>query len=234
MALIDRQYLETPFYGSRRMTVFLRQLGYDVNRKRVQRLMRLIGLEGKSPGKPTSKPHPENRVYPYLLRGVEITHVNQVWSTDITYLKLKRGFMYLTAIIDWHSRYILSWELSNSLDSGFCVRALKRAFRCYGVPEIFNTDQGSQFTSKEFTSCLLEKDVRISMDGRGRAYDNIFIERLWRSLKYEYVYLNDPASVEELVEGLRWWMKFYNEERPHSALPGAVTPCEFYQQGLKT
>jgi len=231
MKLIDRQYLDTPFYGSRRMTIWLQKQGYAVNRKRVMRLMRKMGLMGLAPGPNTSKPHPEHKVYPYLLRGVEITRVNQVWSTDITYIPLRRGFMYLTAVIDWYSRYVLSWELSNTLDCGFCVRALERALR-HGKPEIFNTDQGSQFTSNDFTGVLLKNSIRISMDGRGRALDNIFVERLWRSLKYECVYLNDYENVPDLVEGLRRWLSFYNNERFHTSLPGKITPREMYESGL--
>ncbi len=231
MKLIDRQYLVTPFYGSRRMTIWLRRQGYEVNRKRVMRLMRKMRLAGLAPGPNTSKPHPEHKVYPYLLRDVEITRVNQVWSTDITYIPLKRGFMYLTAVIDWYSRYVLSWELSNTMENMFCVRALERALR-HGKPEIFNTDQGSQFTSNEFTGVLLKNSIRISMDGRGRALDNIFVERLWRSLKYECVYLNDYENVPDLMEGLRWWFAFYNDERPHMSLPGNITPREMYESCL--
>ena len=237
MKLMDRQYLVTPFYGSRRMTIWLQQQGYEVNRKRVMRLMRTMGLAGLAPGPDTSKPHPEHKVYPYLLRNMKITRVNQVWSTDITYIPMKRGFMYLTAVMDWHSRYVLSWELSNTLESCFCVRALERALR-QGKPEIFNTDQGSQFTSKEFTEVLEKNSIRISMDGRGRALDNIFIERLWRSLKYECIYLNDFEDVPELIQGLRWWLPFYNlcpygyEERPHTSLPGNLTPRKMYESYL--
>ena len=231
MKLIDRQYLVTPFYGSRRMTIWLRRQGYEVNRKRVMRLMRKMRLVGLAPGPNTSKPHPAHNVYPYLLRDVEITRVNQVWSTDITYIPLKRGFMYLTAVIDWYSRYVLSWELSNTMENTFCVRALERALR-HGKPEIFNTDQGSQFTSNEFTGVLLKNSIRISMDGRGRALDNIFVERLWRSLKYECVYLNDYENVPDLMEGLRRWFAFYNEERPHMSLPGNITPYEMYKSCL--
>lgn len=231
MKLIDRQYLVTPFYGSRRMTIWLRRQGYEVNRKRVMRLMRKMRLVGLAPGPNTSKPHPEHNVYPYLLRDVEITRVNQVWSTDITYIPLKRGFMYLTAVIDWYSRYVLSWELSNTMENTFCVRALERALR-HDKPEIFNTDQGSQFTSNEFTGVLLKNSIRISMDGRGRALDNIFVERLWRSLKYECVYLNDYENVPDLMEGLRRWFAFYNEERPHMSLPGNITPYEMYKSCL--
>ena len=233
MKLIDRQYMQTPFYGSRRMTVWLKQQGYEVNRKRVMRLMRVMGLEGQAPGPATSKPHPEHKIYPYLLRGLKIDTVNQVWSTDITYIPLKSGFMYLTAVIDWHSRYVLSWELSNSLEVDFCLRALDKALR-HGKPKIFNTDQGSQFTSTEFTNKLLKNEILISMDGRGRALDNIFIERLWRSLKYECIYLNEYENVPELLEGLKWWFRFYNEERPHMSLPGHVSPMVIYNKFLNS
>ena len=231
MKAIDRQYIQTPFYGSRRMAIWLKGQGYAVNRKRVMRLMHKMGLEGQAPGPSTSKPHPEHKVYPYLLRGLEITSVNQVWSTDITYIPLRQGYMYLAAVMDWHSRYVLSWELSNSLDSEFCVRALEVALR-RGKPEIFNTDQGSQFTSDDFTSRLLGNAIRISMDGRGRALDNIFIERLWRSLKYECIYLNEYENVPELLEGLKWWFGFYNEKRPHTALPGKINPRSMYEKCL--
>ena len=200
------------------MTLCLQGQGYRVNRKRIVRLMRKMGLEGQSPGPSTSKPQPGHKVYPYLLRGFEVTSVNQVWSTDITYIPLRQGFMYLSAVMDWYSRYVLSWELSNTLCIGFCMRALERALR-RGKPEIFNTDQGSQFASKEFTSRLESQSIRISMDGRGRALDNIFVERLWRSLKYECIYLNAYENVPELLEGLRCWFRFYNEERPRPPVP---------------
>lgn len=231
MRQIDHQYLLTPFYGSRRMTIILRQKGYDINRKRVVRLMRKMGLAGLAPGPNMTKPHPEHRVYPYLLRDVKITAVNQVWSTDITYIPMKRGFMYLTAVMDWYSRYVLSWELSNTMESTFCVKALEHALRT-SKPEIFNTDQGSQFTSRDFTEVLQKHSIRISMDGRGRALDNIFIERLWRSLKYECIYLNDYENVPELLDGLRWWFKLYNEERPHTSLLGNLTPRRMYELSL--
>lgn len=231
MRQIDHQYLLTPFYGNRRMTIILRQKGYDINRKRVVRLMRKMGLAGLAPGPNMTKPHPEHRVYPYLLRNVKITAVNQVWSTDITYIPMKRGFMYLTAVMDWYSRYVLSWELSNTMESTFCVKALEHALRT-SKPEIFNTDQGSQFTSRDFTEVLQKHSIRISMDGRGRALDNIFIERLWRSLKYECIYLNDYENVPELLDGLRWWFKLYNEERPHTSLLGNLTPRRMYELSL--
>jgi len=200
--LIDEEYTRRPFYGSRRMVVFLEGKGHEVNRKRVQRLMRLMGLAGMAPGPNTSRPHPQHRVYPYLLRGVFVTRPNQVWSTDITYIRLERGFAYLVAIIDWYSRKVLSWRLSNTLDAAFCVDCLEDALRYYGKPEIFNSDQGVQFTSEAFTSILKREEIRISMDGRGRALDNIFVERLWRSVKHEDVYLKGYASMGELMIGL--------------------------------
>ena len=226
MELIDRQYLLTPFYGSRRMCAWLRRQGYGVNRKRVQRLMRLMGLAGVGPRPGTSRSHPEHKIYPYLLKGVSITRVNQVWSTDITYCGLSNGFMYLVAVMDWHSRYVLSWELSNTLDVHFCLEALERAL-LNGKPEIFNTDQGSQFTSRLFTGRLKESGIQISMDGRGRALDNVFIERLWRSVKYECLYLNEISSVMELRDRLEEYFVFYNTKRPHQSL-GYRTPEEVH------
>lgn len=232
MRLIDRQYLETPSYGSRRMTIWLRAHGDDVNRKRVQRLMRLMGLEGLAPKRSTSKPALGHRVFPYLLRNVAITHPDHVWSTDITYLPLRGGYVYLTAILDWYSRYVLTWRLSNRLDSSFCVEALEEALKG-GRPEIFNSDQGSQFTSAEFTGRLLDRAVAISMDGRGRAFDNVFIERLWRSLKYEDIYLKEYATVDELDEGLTRYFAWYNHERFHQALD-YQTPYHVYHWGPET
>lgn len=226
MKLIDRQYTDVPIYGSRRMTAWLRRKGHDVNRKRIQRLMRLMGLEGIAPKPGTSKPHPEHEIYPYLLRNVKIVRPNQVWSTDITYCALRSGFMYLVAVIDWYSRYIVSWELSNTLDADFCVVALNRALE-RGKPEIFNTDQGCQFTSKPFLSPLKDRQISISMDGRGRALDNIFVERFWRTLKYEWLYLNDYERVPDLSRGLQKYLRFYNSERLHSSL-GYRTPQEIH------
>jgi len=226
MNLMDAQYLRTPFYGSRRMAAWLCRQGYDVNRKRVQRLMRTMGFEGVAPKPGTSRPSPENEIYPYLLRNLEVTRSDQVWSTDITYCGMQKGFMYLVAIIDWHSRFVLSWELSNTLDTAFCIEALSRALE-KAQPEIFNTDQGSQFTSKAFLAPLKERNIRISMDGRGRALDNIFVERFWRSLKYEWLYLNEYESVRDLSQGLREYFRFYNTERLHSSL-GYRTPEEVY------
>jgi putative transposase len=187
--LIDEEYTRHPFYGSRKMVRYLHTQGHGVNRKRVQRMMRLMGLAGMAPGPNTSKGHPEHKLYPYLLRGVPIVRVNQVWSTDITYIRLAHGFVYLVAVIDWYSRKVLSWRISNSMEAVFCVDCLEDALRAHGTPEIFNSDQGSQFTSDAFTSVLKHQGITISMDGRGRAFDNIFVERFWRSVKHEDVYL---------------------------------------------
>jgi len=217
MRHIDAQYLKTPFYGYRRMTAHLRRRGYTVNEKRVRRLMRLMGLEAVGPRPRTSVAAPEHTVYPYLLRGLAITRPNQVWSTDITYIPLARGFMYLVAVMDWYSRYVLSWRLSNTLDGHFCLDALEAALT-QGKPEIFNTDQGAQFTANKFTSRLVDAEIRVSMDGRGRALDNVFVERLWRSVKYEDVYIRDYTTVPDLDEGLERYFTFYNHERPHQSL----------------
>ena len=230
-ALIDEEYTSRPFYGSRRMVVFLRGRGYCVNRKRVQRLMRGMGLAGMAPGPATSKPHPGHKVYPYLLRGVAVTRPNQVWSTDLTYIRLARGHAYLVAIIDWYSRKVLSWRISNSMDASFCVDCLEDALRHHGKPEVFNSDQGSQFTSGAFTDVLKREGVAISMDGRGRALDNIFVERLWRNVKYEDVYLKGYANMAELMVGLAQYFAFYNAERPHQAL-GYETPDRVYREGI--
>ena len=217
MRLIDEQYLKTPFYGVPRMTWWLNEHGYSVNHKRIARLMGVMGLQATLPGPHTSKPHPEHRIYPYLLRGMEIGRACEVWSADITYVPMRRGFMYLVAVMDWFSRYVIAWDVSNSMESDFCVAVLKRALQ-KARPSIFNTDQGSQFTSEEFTGVLLKAAVRISMDGRGRALDNVFIERLWRSVKYEDIYLRDYADGHALHAGLSRYFRFYNHERPHSAL----------------
>jgi putative transposase len=230
LALIDAEYTRHPFYGSRRMVVFLKAQGHAVNRKRVQRLMGILGLAGMAPGPATSKPHPEHQVYPYLLRGVEVTRPNQVWSTDITDVRLAHGFAYLVAIVDWYARRVLAWRLSNTLEAGFCVDCLEDALRAHGRPEIFNTDQGSQFTSTAFTEVLLREGIAISMDGRGRALDNIFVERLWRSVKYEDIYLKRYASLPELLLGLTEYFAFYNGERPHQSL-GYLTPEAVYRSG---
>lgn len=230
-ALIDEEYTSRPFYGSRRMVVFLRTAGHVVNRKRVQRLMRGMGLAGMAPGPNTSRAHPRHKVYPYLLRGVAVTRPNQVWSTDLTYIRLARGFAYLVAIIDWYSRKVLSWRISNSMDASFCVDCLEDAMRHHGRPEVFNSDQGSQFTSAAFTDVLKREGVAISMDGRGRALDNIFVERLWRNVKYEDVYLKGYASMAELTVGLAQYFAFYNAGRPHQSL-GYQTPDQVYRDGI--
>ena len=229
--LIDEEFTSRPFYGSRRMVVFLRAAGHLVNRKRVQRLMRSMGLAGMAPGPNTSKPQPQHKVYPYLLRGVAVTRPNQVWSTDITYIRLARGFAYLVAVIDWYSRKVLSWRLSNSMDASFCVDCLEDALREHGRPEVFNSDQGSQFTSAAFTGVLKREEVAISMDGRGRALDNIFVERLWRNVKHEDVYLKGYANMAELTLGLAQYFAFYNAERPHQSL-GYQTPASVYRSGV--
>jgi len=218
LGLIDNEYTRHPFYGSRKIRKYLRDLGYKINRKRVQRLMRVLGLAGMAPGPNTSRPHPEHKVYPYLLRGIMVTHPNHVWSTDITYIRLARGFVYLVAVIDWYSRKVLSWRLSNTLDTGFCADCLQQAIQVYGVPEIFNTDQGCQFTSEAFTGILKSHGITISMDGRGRALDNIFVERLWRSVKYEDVYLKGYNTMSELLIGLTEYFVFYNTGRMHQSL----------------
>jgi putative transposase len=226
MRLIDEQYTATPFYGSRRMTAWLRREGYDVNRKRIVRLMGKMGLEAIYPRPRLSVPGGKHRVYPYLLHGVEIKRPNQVWSTDITYVPMSEGFMYLVAIMDWYSRYVLSWKLSNTMDVAFCLLALKEALEL-GSPDIFNSDQGSQFTSRAFTGALEDAGVAISMDGRGRVLDNIFVERLWRTVKYEDIYIRDYGAVSELEEGLEDYFRFYNYQRPHQALQYR-TPAEVH------
>ena len=227
MRLIDEEFTKHPFLGSRKMRDTLRLEGYQINRKRVQRLMRKMGLQSVAPKPNTSLANKAHKVYPYLLKNVDITHVNHVWSTDITYIRLPHGFVYLVAVMDWYSRQVLSWEVSNTMDSDFCVNALERACRLYGKPLIFNTDQGSQFTSETFTSVLKSQGIQISMDGKGRATDNIFIERLWRSVKYEEVYLNEYSSVKELKQRLGQYFHYYNHERPHQSLDGQV-PSSVY------
>ena len=229
--LIDEDFTRHPFYGSRKMVVHLKVTGHRVNRKRVQRLMRQIGLAAIAPGPNTSRPHPEHKVYPYLLRGVPVVRPGQVWSVDITYIRLPRGFAYLVAIIDWYSRRVLSWRISNSMEAVFCVDCLEDALRHHGKPEIFNSDQGSQFTSAAFTDVLKREGVVISMDGRGRAFDNIFVERLWRSVKHEDVYLKGYASMGELLLGLADYFAFYNGERPHQSL-GNKTPDVVYRSAI--
>ena len=228
LQLLDEEYTRHPFYGSRRMTKYLCGLGHKINRKRVQRLMKILGLVGMAPGPNTSKAHPQHKVYPYLLRGVDITQPNHVWSTDITYIRLPRGFVYLVAIIDWYSRRVLSWRLSNTMDTSFCIDCLEEAIKTYGVPEIFNTDQGAQFTSNAFTDVLIKNGVSISMDGRGRALDNIFVERLWRTVKYEEIYLKQHDNVQSLLIGLTDYFVFYNQERRHQSL-NYETPDMVYQ-----
>lgn len=227
MRLIDEEYTRHPFYGRRQMTHYLRRQGYRVNGKRVRRLMRQMGLKSVAPAPNTSRPAPEHKVYAYLLKGLDIGRPNQVWCTDITYIRMPGGFVYLVAIMDWYSRKVLSWEVSASMDDSFCVSALERALRVYPTPEIFNTDQGAQFTGNAFTGVLKAHEIRISMDGKGRAMDNIFIERLWRSVKYEEIYLNDYATVDALRIALRKYFHFYNHERPHQSFDGA-TPVETY------
>ncbi len=228
MRLVDEQYMRHPEFGYPRMTDWLRDQGHCVNQKRVARLMRRMGLQAITPGPHTSKPAPGHKVFPYLLRDVEIERVNQVWSTDITYIPMRHGFMYLSAVIDWYSRYVLSWELSNSLDSLFCIAALEQALE-QGTPEIFNTDQGSQFTSEAFTGVLLDKKIALSMDGRGRAIDNVFIERLWWTLKYENVYPKAYSDGHSLYRGLDAYLSYYNCERKHSSLD-KQTPAEVFMK----
>lgn len=231
MNLLDEQYTRTPFYGVRRMTAWLRQQGRAVNPKRVRRLLREMGIEAIYTKPRLSQKQSGAQVYPYLLRGMKIKQVDQVWSTDITYIRLVGGFIYLMAILDWYSRYVLEWEVSVTMDNSFCVAALERALQ-HGQPEIFNTDQGSQFTSQSFTGRLLAQGIQISMDGRGRALDNIFVERLWRSVKYEEVYVKDYRNVGEAKQGLKNYFEFYNRERLHQSL-GYQTPEAVYRQGQK-
>jgi putative transposase len=226
MRLLDEQYTDTPYYGVRRMTAWLRSQGYAVNHKRVARLLRTMGLETIYPKPRLSEPHPAHRVYPYLLRGVPITRVNQVWSTDITYIRLHGGFMYLVAVMDWFSRYVLSWAVSITMDVGFCLEALEQALEV-ARPEIFNSDQGAQFTSLDFTGPLAAAGIQISMDGRGRALDNVFVERLWRTVKYEEVYLKDYETPREAMQGLAQFFVRYNVVRQHQAL-GYRTPAAVY------
>jgi len=227
-ALIDARYARHPFYGSRKIKIYPRGLGHKINRKRVQRLVGIPGLAGMAPEPDTSRPHPGHKVYPYLLRGVNVIRPNQVWSTDIMHVRLARGFVYPVAVIDWYSRKVLSWRLSNTPDSGFCVDCLEQALQAYGAPEIFNTDQGCQFASEAFTGVLKAHGIAISMDGRGRAPDNIFVERLWRSVKHEDVYLKCYATMSQLLIGLTEYFVLYNTERPHQS-PGDDTPDQVYR-----
>ena len=232
MRLIDEEYTRHPFYGSRKMKKYLRNLGYKVSRKRVQRLMRLMGLESIAPRKRTTIREKAHKIYPYLLRGLEINYSNQVWCSDLTYIRLRGGFVYLTVVMDWYSRYVLSWEISVTMDDDFCVSALERALRLNGKPDIFNTDQGSQYTGHAFTGVLKDHGVRISMDGKGRAMDNIMVERLWRTVKYEDIYIKDYETLEDLKKGLKNYFWFYNNERPHQSL-GDRTPAEVYCNELR-
>jgi putative transposase len=227
MAVIDQVFMDCPWYGSRQMARHLQRMGHSVGRRRARRLMTKMGLAAIYQRPRTSDPHPEHRIYPYFLRDLAIVRPNQVWCADVTYLPMRRGFLYLVAIMDWATRKVLAWRISNTMDAGFCVEALQDAMARYGKPEIFNTDQGSQFTSHAFTSVLREAEVRISMDGRGRWMDNVFIERLWRSVKYECVYLHAFETGSELRAGLARWFTYYNHHRPHSALAGR-TPAEAY------
>lgn len=229
MRLIDEEYLRHPFYGVPRITHWLNSQGLSVNHKRVARLMRLMGLQATVPGPHTSRPHPEHTIYPYLLRDLAITEPDAVWCADITYIPMSRGFMYLVAVMDWYSRYVLAWELSNTMETGFCVDVLERALG-KARPAIFNTDQGSQFTSESFTGTLLNSDVLISMDGRGRALDNVFIERLWRSVKYEEIYLHAYADGHVLHAALTRYFEFYNHDRPHEGME-MRTPANVYCNG---
>jgi len=226
MRLMDEEYTRRPFYGSRRMTVWLGEQGHEVNRKRVSRLMDVMGIEALYPRPKLSQPGEGHKIYPYLLKGVKVTRVNQVWSTDITYIRMAEGFVYLVAVMDWFSRFVLSWAVSMTMELDFCVEALKRALG-RGRPEVFNSDQGSQFTSEKFTGELETRGTTISMDGRGRCFDNIFIERLWRSLKYEEIYLRDYDLVPEARVGIGNWFRFYNQQRPHQSL-GYRTPAKLY------
>ena len=229
MRLIDEQFLVTPYYGSRQMARWFKRQGYDVGRHRVRRLMRMMGLRTIYQEPRTSQPHPHHRIYPYLLRNLTIQQANQVWCTDITYIPIKRGFLYLVAIMDWQSRKVLSWRLSNTMDTHFCIEALEEALALYGMPAIFNTDQGAQFTSGEFTSVLKTHDIKISMDGKGRWMDNVFIERLWRSLKYECVYLHAFENGTQAHQQISAWLRHYNQTRPHSTFDGQ-TPDEVYHR----
>jgi putative transposase len=233
MRVIDETYLAFPFFGSRQMTRWLRRQGHRMKRKRVRRLMAAMGLEANYRRPSLSKAAKAHPVYPYFLRELAVTRPNQVWATDITYIPVAGGFVYLCAVIDWHSRYVLAWELSNTLDSAFCVRAVRRAIAAHGVPEIFNTDQGCQFTSAEFTQPLLALGVRLSIDGKGRCLDNVFVERLWRSLKHEEVYLKRCVSVIEAHAQIGADLTCYNDRRPHSA-HGHATPSEVYHAQPQT
>ena len=229
MRQIDELHLAQPQFGSRSVTTMFRRKGLSINRKHIQRLMRQMGIEGLAPGPSTSRPRREHKIYPYLLRGLTVDKANQVWASDITYIPMARGFLYLVAIIDWYSRRVLTWRLSNTLDAHFCVEALKEALHRFGVPEIFNTDQGAQFTSEAFTKVLQRQHVRISMDGKGRCLDNVFVERLWRSLKYDEVYRHAYDDGWQARGGIARYFRFFNDERPHQSL-GNRTPHEVYAE----
>lgn len=231
MRIIDEQHLKRPTFGRRQMTLWLRNQGHQVNEKRVRRLMQLMGLEAIYCKPRTTLRNKQHKIYPYLLRDLEITRPNQVWSTDITYIPMEKGFMYLAAVMDWYSRHVLSWQVSNTLEGSFCIESLEEALS-QAQPEIFNTDQGSQFTSATYTSILESNGIRISMDGRGRALDNVFIERLWRTVKYEEIYLKDYATVDDLISGLSEFFDFYSHERPHQSLNGR-TPWSVYETSLQ-
>ena len=231
--LMDEIHMKYPFMGTRSLRDQLRNRGYKINRKRVKRLMAEMDIASVAPGPNTSRPGKYHKIYPYLLRGLRIDRPNQVWATDITYIPMARGFLYLVAIIDWYSRRVLSWRLSISMDSAFCLEALNEAFQIYGAPDIFNTDQGAQFTSDEFTGTLKASNIRISMDGKGRWMDNVFIERLWRSLKYEEVYLKAYETVTEARSGIREWIRFYNHERTHQSLGGQTPEQVYYNRSKK-
>ena len=231
MRLIDEQYMATPFYGYRRMAAHLAMHGHSVNPKRIRRLMRLMGIEAIYQKPRTSIPNRDHVVYPYLLRNVAIERVGQVWSTDITYVPMQHGFLYLVAVMDWHSRYVLSWRLSNTMDIGFCTEALNEALERYGTPEIFNSDQGSQFTSSQFTAILLQNGIAISMDGKGRAIDNVFIERLWRSVKYECLYLHRFDDSSEVWKALEQYVDLHNNRKPHQTLKYKTPSSVFFAAG---
>jgi putative transposase len=233
MALLDKQYLKTPFYGYRKMTVFLQGEGYQVNHKRVRRLMRVMGIEAIYCRPNTSQPNKAHKIYPYLLKGLSITKANQVWATDITYVPMRKGFMYLMAIIDLYSRYVLEWSISNTMESEWCTETLKKALKKHGKPVLFNTDQGSQFTADLFVDVLLSHDIQPSMDGKGRAIDNIFIERLWRSVKYEDIYLKAYEDGWQLEQGMNNYFCFYNQERIHQSLK-YQTPKNVYKNSCLT
>ena len=227
MRLLDEQYFKTPFYGIRKLTFLIKSAGFKVNRKRVKRLMDLMGWQTLYRHKNTSKPDKQNRLYPYMLKGLLINRSNQVWAMDITYVSMRRGFMYLCAVIDLYTRYVVNWSVSNTMTGEWCKEVAREAIEQYGAPEIFNTDQGSQFSSEAFTSALLDSGIKISMDGKGRAADNIFIERLWRTVKYEHVYLHVADDGVQLYEGLKEYFSFYNQQRPHQSLEYATPEARY-------